>query len=44
VVRVIHQVSLVGLCDSPGVASCLCDSLGVASGSSDSPGVASGFV
>jgi len=34
VVRLIHQVSLVGLCDS----------LGVASGSCDSPGVASWFV
>jgi len=34
VVCLIHQVSLVGLCDSPGVAS----------GSSDLPGVASGFV
>ena len=42
-VRVIHQVSLVGLCDSPGVPSgCLSDSSGVASGLCDSPGVASG--
>ena len=33
-VSVIHQVSLVGLCDSPGVTN----------GSCDSPGVATWFV
>ena len=43
-VRVIHQVSLLGLCDSSGVASGLCNSPGVTSSSCDSPGVASWFV
>jgi len=44
VVCVIHQVSLVGSCDSPGVASGSCDLPGVPSGLSDSLGVASGFM